>query len=229
MYVKNIYDYRNKDFFNFNELKYLYNLNSGDFLKYYSLIGNISIEWKNALKTETINNATPEYLITKVVSTENANKILYNKQIESMRQTTLKHIIKWENEIGVKNMEWKKIFSLPYVCTISTKLRAFQYKYLMRIIPNNYFLFTCKLRPSNLCDFCDSFPDSNKHMFWECGQVQSYWSDISQLLKRNILDYDTDLTYETISFCTTKIKPKQKSVLTSFIIMLAKYFIFKCK
>ncbi len=128
-------------------------------------------------------------------------------------------------------MEWKKIFSLPYVCTISTKLRAFQYKYLMRIIPNNYFLFTCKLRPSNLCDFCDSFPDSNKHMFWECGQVQSYWSDISQLLKRNILDYDTDLTYETISFCTTKKKPKQKSVLTSFItcIMLAKYFIFKCK
>ncbi len=52
---------------------------------------------------------------------------------------------------------------------------------------------------------------------------------VSQLLKGNILDIETDLTYETISFCITKIKSKQKSILTSFIIMLAKYFIFKCK
>ncbi len=108
MYIRNIYDYRNKDFFTFTELKYLYNLNDGDFLNYYSLICCISNEWKNALKSETINNDTPEYLISKMLSIEKPNKVLYNKQIESMRQTTLKHIIKWENEIGVKKYGMEK-------------------------------------------------------------------------------------------------------------------------
>ncbi len=44
MYVRNIYDYRKKDFYNFNELTDLYDLNNADFLKYYTLIGNIGRE-----------------------------------------------------------------------------------------------------------------------------------------------------------------------------------------
>ncbi len=90
MYVRNIYDYRKKYFYNFNELTDLYDLNNADFLKYYTLIGNIGREWKNLLKTETLNNDTPEYLITKVVSNKKPNKLLYNIQIEAMRLTSLK-------------------------------------------------------------------------------------------------------------------------------------------
>ncbi len=88
-----------------------------------------------------MNNDTPDYLINKVISSKKTNKPLYNIQIESMRLTTLKHKVKWEDELDNRNIEWKSIFSLPYICTINTKLREFQYKYLMRIIPNNSFLF----------------------------------------------------------------------------------------
>ncbi len=68
MYIKHIYDYRIKEFYNFNHLTYLYNLNNNDFLKYYTLIGNILTEWKTLLRTEHINNNAPEHLISKISS-----------------------------------------------------------------------------------------------------------------------------------------------------------------
>ncbi len=144
-----------------------------------------------------------------------------------MRLTTLKHKVKWEDELDNRNIEWKSIFSLPYICTINTKLREFQYKYLMRIIPNNSFLFKCRLKPSNLCEFCHMSVDSNRHMFWECTMIQTYWTDINQLLQSSRLDYNTNLTYQDISFCTTNVNSKQKTIVVNFIILLAKYFIFK--
>ncbi len=146
-----------------------------------------------------------------------------------MRLSQQKHIIKWEEELNNQNIEWKYIFSLPYKITICTKLRAFQYKYLMRIIPNNSFLFKCKIKPSNLCEFCHMTIDSNKHMFWECINIQSFWSNINELLHTNILDYTVNLTYECKSFCNAKVPCKKKTVIISFIILLAKYFILKCK
>ncbi len=90
MYIKNIYDYRTKDFYTFNDVKNLYNLNNGDFLKYYTLIGNIKDEWKETLKTENISTVTPEYLISKLLKHKTANKMLYDKQIDAIQFTYFK-------------------------------------------------------------------------------------------------------------------------------------------
>ncbi len=153
-YLKHIYDFRIKDFYSFNDMKTIYDINNGDFLKYYKLLGNIKNEWKLEMKTVPLNNETQNYKINQCLSSTHINKMLYNVQIENMKLTEQKHIIKWERELSKEDIEWKGIFSLSYKSTISTKLRAFQYKYLMRIIPNNDYLFKCKLKPSNLCEFC---------------------------------------------------------------------------
>ncbi len=71
--------------------------------------------------------------------------------------------------------------------------------------------------------------DSNKHMFWECTKIQPFWSEINELLHSSRLDYNTNLSYQYISFCKTNSISKQKDAVVSFIILLAKYFIFKCK
>ncbi len=142
------------------------------------------------MKTVPLNNETQNYKINQCLSSTHINKLLYNIQIENMKLTEQKHIIKWERELSKEDIEWKGIFSLSYKSTISTKLRAFQYKYLMRIIPNNDYLFKCKLKPSNLCEFCHMNVDSNKHMFWECTVIQPFWSDIS-LLQWNPYKPDT--------------------------------------
>lgn len=229
LYVKHIYDFRIKDFYSFNDLKNIYNIKDGDFLKFYSLKGNIKSEWKKKIKTEMTNNDIPTYLLNTFLASKNNGKMLYDKQIETMRLTDQKHISKWENETNEQDFEWKYIFSVPYKCTISTKLREFQYKYLMRIVPNNSYLFICKLKPSNLCELCNMAVDSNKHLFWECPTIQSFWSGINTLLQTSGLGYNMNLTYEYISFCNVKVTCNKKHILINFIILLAKYFIFKCK
>ncbi len=128
------------------------------------------------------------------MSIKKPNKLLYNIQIESMRLNELKCSSKWETELEKRDIQWKTIFTIPYTCTINTKLRAFQYKYLMRIIPNNAFLFKCKLKPSNLCEFCHMYTETNKHMFWECNIVQAFWSQINQLIQSSEIDHTTNLT-----------------------------------
>ncbi len=184
---------------------------------------------KITLKTETANNNTPEYLINTILSSKNINKILYNKEIESMRLTQMKHTTKWETELEKSEIEWKQIFTIPNKCTISTKLRAFQYKYLMRIIPNNSYLLKCKLKPFNLCDCCHMSIDTNKHMFWECNIIQTFWSEINQMLQSNRLDYNSTLSYETISFCNKTGTSTENMIAINFIILIAKYYVFKSR
>ena len=67
--------------------------------------------------------------------------------------------------------------------TIDTKLHSFQYKYLMHIVPNNEKLFKYGMIESSLCDFCSTTPESNIHLFWECPNVQPFWTQMKKNLK----------------------------------------------
>ena len=60
------------------------------------------------------------------------------------------------------NINWKEVHTIPFKSLISTKIRAFQYKYLMRIIPNNQFLYKCNINSTSLCDFCTMYVETNK-------------------------------------------------------------------
>ena len=41
----------------------------------------------------------------------------------------------------LRMVNWKFIYTLPFKSTNDSKLREFQYKYIMRIIPTNKYLF----------------------------------------------------------------------------------------
>ena len=115
---------------------------------------------------------------------------------------------------------------MAHRCTIDIKLRNFQYKYLMRIVPNNEYLFKCKLAPTVLCDFCAMQEETNVHLFWECFYVQEYWSKIQKFLKNNNLEIE--LTYYRISFGILD-KNNIKTSMINFIILIAKYWILASK
>ena len=115
---------------------------------------------------------------------------------------------------------------MAHRCTIDMKLRNFQYKYLMRIVPNNKYLFKCKLAPTVLCDFCAMQEETNAHLFWECSYVQEYWSKIQKFLKD--INLEIELTYYRISFGILD-KNNIKTSMINFIILIAKYWIFASK
>ena len=113
--------------------------------------------------------------------------------------------------------------------TIDSKLRNFQYKYLMRLVTTNKLLLKYKLKMSNLCEFCNMHVETLKHLFWECIHTQHYWREITHFLNSKHLD--TNLNYELISFGYTDVQKNAKTILKNYIIFRAKYFIFinKCR
>ena len=145
--------------------------------------------------------------------------MLYNKQVQLINHdNVIKPHLKWEEVFN--NLHWKNIHSLPFKSTIDTKLRSFQYKYIMRILPTNQFLSKCNI--ISLCDFCNRQPETLDHLFWECHFVRAFWIH-NFCIANNQTFY---LCYETISF---GLYNSSSFNLLNCIILLAKYFIFRSK
>ena len=123
------------------------------------------------------------------------------------------------------DINWKIVHTIPLKSVINTKLRAFQYKYLMKIVPNNRFIYKCNLTNTSLCDFCNMHIECNKHLFWECQWSRSFWTELEVFL--NVKRIYINLNYQTISF--GYMDQSSYSNLLNCILIYAKYFIFKNK
>ena len=224
-YINQVFDNRLRLFYTFQYIKNVYALNASDFLKYHTLIQSIPTHWKAKLKIENnLNNNTQQNLLTQISTQKSPNKYLYNIQLNRITNSlVIKPHIKWEQEIN--NINWKIVHTIPIKSLINTKLRAFQYKYIMRIVPNNNFLFKCNINSTRLCDFCNMFNESNKHLFGECQWSRSFWTELQVFL--NVKRIDITLNYEIVSF--GYIDQSSYSTLINCILIVAKYFIFKNK
>ena len=60
---------------------------------------------------------------------------------------------------------WPEIFKLAHDIVTESKLKVFQYKLLLRILPTNRLLRLMKIRQSGLCSFCDKETESIKSSF----------------------------------------------------------------
>lgn len=166
-YIKDIYDIENNTFYNFNNLKMKYDINSSDYLKYFSLISSIDKQWKIRLNTGT--SDSPQVLnITKVINLRKPYKYLYSMHTKGHNKTVInKSENKWNNVYNLNKVDWSQVYTNPFKCTIDTRLRAFQYKFLKRILPTNVFLHKCKLVQSGPCDLCNMYNETVIHLFWE--------------------------------------------------------------
>ena len=97
----------------------------------------------------------------------------------------------------------------------------------MRLISTNKYLLKCKLSPSSLCDFCNMNIESMEHLFWECQMVQNFWLEIKKFL--NNKDIVINLNYRTVVFGLLNNEKRQNTNVINFIIILAKYYIYKMK
>ena len=180
----------------------MYNLDNSQFLKYHSLVQSIPKFWKQKLKNEDfIDNSVQHSSLQQIHTLKSINKFIYNKQLNIIHNSLIiKPHIKWETEVG--NVNWKVVHTMPFKSLIDTKIRAFQYKYLMRIVPNNRFLYKCNITNTSLCDFCTMFVETNKHLFWDCQFSRAFWTDLEVFLTEKQLTVMLD--YKIISLGYTE-------------------------
>jgi hypothetical protein len=87
----------------------------------------------------------------------------YWKLIEKIQ---IPHVTKaaWEDQLNVDKNEWKYVFNIPLVIR-DAKIRTFQYKLIMNLIPCNQYLFRIKRHDTNICNYCPAV-DNMTHYFY---------------------------------------------------------------
>ena len=128
------------------------------FLEYYRVTSAIKCAFKSLKLTLTDNKNSEKMLHVAQLNSTNkpsqlAYKIFINKKCTSPGKSQTKWIRNCEME-DVKNFDWRSTYLLPRKCTLSVKLRNFQFKFLRRRIATNSFLFKIKVSDTDLCCFC---------------------------------------------------------------------------
>ena len=135
----------------------------------------------------------------------------------------IKAEIKWNEQISDETLQWKTIYLIVFKSTNDIKLRNFQYRYILRIVPTNQFLTKCNIVGSALCEFCSMEIETVSHLFWECAHVQQFWTSVADLLR--VCDSNIDITLNTIPFGICNSKPKCDAIVINFIFVW-KHIIF---
>ena len=110
-----------------------------------------------------------------------AYKVFINKKCTCPEKSQAKWIRDCESE-DVENLDWRSIYLLPRKCTLSVKLRNFQFKFIHRRIATNSFLFKIKVSVTDLCCFCHKDQGTLIHLFWDCPVANAFWKTVQYFL-----------------------------------------------
>ena len=102
-------------FYSFGRLKDLYNLPSGDFLKYFILVNSVPNTWKSNIALEHIDTPIASTAISQIIKVKQSNSYVYKKFMENKKHVKIRSQRKWIEQFGDENLDWKKytLFRLP--------------------------------------------------------------------------------------------------------------------
>ena len=154
-----------------------------------------------------------------------AYKILITKKCTRPEKSQKKWIRDCEL-VDVESLDWESIYLLPRICTLSTKLRNFQFKFLHRRIATNSFLFKIKLSESNLCCFCQTEQETLLHLFWECPITEAFWNSVQQFF----VSVDLIPASQVLTLCQCLgLKGEKSALLFNHCLLLGRFYIYSCK
>ena len=121
-------------------------------------------------------------ILSDILSMDKVCKMTYWTFV-NMHKSKRKNIEKWILGLN-QNIEvnsFKTFYTIPFISTIESKLRSFQYKILQRILPTNKFLKLCNIRNNDCYSFCQKEIETIEHPFG-CHFVKAFWNQIAYSL-----------------------------------------------
>ena len=124
------------------------NLSTMDYFKLMSIVDAIPNNWRLVIKRNSghfppqpLNDSITIIINEKEVDLSNVTSKLLYSEFKAVKQTPPTAKKKLKNKYPELAVDWKKIYSLPFVVTIETKIREFQFKLLNDIVFTNEKLF----------------------------------------------------------------------------------------
>jgi hypothetical protein len=199
-----------------------------DFMRYNSLKDSIPKEWREKLKITKINRneITIDDDLSINFGTHNlpikytSNREIYWKLVKKIQ---IPHVtkVKWETELNIDPETWEQIFYNSFKIR-DTKIRSFQYKVIMNLVPCNLYLNRIGKSNTDTCNTCNKM-DHIVHYFYECEETTHFWVSI-QNWWNNMMN-DTLIIDKAIAMFGKISKNKKKNQLNA-ILQLARWYIY---
>lgn len=186
------------------------------------------------LKRHISQNTIPlknESFLSKFLASSKPSRIVYKKLVSKKGELPKSSQQKWREDVVFapkQEINWKAAYQLSFQCTKSSKLIAFNFKFLHRRLSTNNFLKKIGFVDSEKCTFCQGEIEKLIHLFWDCPKTQSFWISLNSwleicqvIVKEKPLQPDTALGLKPDS---SKYK-----LQINFCCLNAKYYIWLCR
>ncbi|XP_061918733.1 uncharacterized protein LOC133659905 [Entelurus aequoreus] len=155
-----------------------------------------------------------------------------NRKIRSLFQNdcvSVSYVIALWNNI-VNDICWVKTWSLPNRYLLTNKVKEISFKIIHRYYPVKTVMVRYKKDIDVTCTLCNMHPETVYHLFWTCESTRSLWQGICRFILDNIHDKFV-LCFKDVIFGFTLYEQKfeKEFYLCNLIILLAKFYIHKCK
>lgn len=132
--------------------------------------------------------------------------------------------IKWNVIYNFNDENWKKIYLWPHIITKNSTLKWFQYRINHKILATNQFLNMIKIINNPTCTFCNNFPETIKHLFWDCEVTKRILTELQDWL----ISKDITLEVEEKSFIFGNYH-HTISIFKQLILLETKYYLYYCR
>lgn len=210
----------------FQQFQHIFSINT-NFLIYHGILSAIRKYLKERKATEqnlrkTFGPLLPNKLKI-FLKSKKGSKDMYN--ILTNKTEIPKSEGKWDGSLN-KVHEWKKINTLVFSTTKSTKLQWFQYRIIHRILGTNHLLYKMNKRQNPDCSFCKEEPETIEHLLWTCPVINDLWEDLNSWIFRET-QIELPLNLELVIFGF--LEKSEKNYFRNLVIILSKFYIYRTK
>ena len=195
-----------------------------NFLEYGGVISSIKKSFPNTFNNpgDTLVYPTIPFNLNVLFKDKKGSRRIYAILV-SKKEVNKNYVHKWENKLNISYAppKWSSICNSPFRCTISTKLRWFQYRLVHRILGTNLFLLRIGKKDSNMCTFCHEAEETLIHIFCNCRLVIEFWDDVMKWIKEKA-DITTNWGKENLLFGVNEN-------IIDLILLLCRFHIYKMK
>ena len=187
-----------------NSFKNNHGISDAHYFKWFQILHALPTDWKNVIRIDGGNSRilcdfSPHILVKAKIfpMSKLTSKTFYNILLDNITKppTSQKS---FHTLLGVDNLPWKEIYTLPRKISIDSYSRIFQFKCQHNILFLNNALFRMGLTDTPLCSYCQEVNESLHHLFLDCVISKKLWSDIKIFFSNNIAI--PDLTLQSALF-----------------------------
>ena len=147
-------------------------------------------------------------------------RVFYSRLLETMIEnpTSIKNLEKYLSD---EEIDWNKVFLLPWKVTIDSNLNVFQYKILNNILSLNDKLHKINIVNNPRCTFCNTENETIVHFFCYCEKkTRELWSEFTKWLADAIGLPDVNPQNALISLCNNHLD--KRMIPMNYLILIIK-------